>query len=391
MLRKLIAVTAISANLTMTLGATAAFASSEFKAETGIVAISKPMSARVSVNSQIAPELNSSLTQFEKFGMRCVSSGKTPIPALITEVASESPAYRKGLQSGDGIVAIKGNADAYSITIKRDGKFYSISLSASELATNANTRLLNVRARTSDVVLPVSQPFAARIEHHPFVNEITRDRHNGVMQGPIGNCWFEASLSAVADSPRGPEILSRMITLSSQAYTVKFPNFQTITITDGQIAQANLRDPSKWASIFELAEIEVYPDNSPSRGASIGNPGVKVGLELLTGKQVTFVRPDSMSMGELSLLLDRLHSEGQPVTMASKSPQEHRQRIQPVVPNHAYSLVDFDRNSGLITLRNPLGNPGPSGHGLVRVVAQDEIQVDLPTFSTFFRFVAYPN
>jgi hypothetical protein len=77
--------------------------------------------------------------------------------------------------------------------------------------------------------------------------------------------------------------------------------------------------------------------------------------------------------------------------MASKSPQEHRQGIQPVVPNHAYSLVDFSRSTGLITLRNPLGNPGPGGNDLVRAVSQDEIQVDLPTFSTFFRFVAYPN
>ncbi len=101
------------------------------------------MSGAVSIDAQVTPKLNSSPTQFEKFGMRCQSNGKNPLPALVTEVASNSPAYRKRLQIGDGIVALKGSADAYSITIDRNGKLYAVSLSVSDLAPNA---ALNVRS-----------------------------------------------------------------------------------------------------------------------------------------------------------------------------------------------------------------------------------------------------
>jgi predicted metalloprotease with PDZ domain len=156
MLRQLFAAAVVSATLAMMTGATAGWASSEFKDEVPRAAVAKPLPGAVSINASNAsnaPKLNSSVTQFEKFGFRCLSNGKTPIHALITEVASDSAAYSKGLQSGDGIVALKASANAYVITVDREGKFYSVTLSNSDLesgtALNAGTATMAAALQTS--------------------------------------------------------------------------------------------------------------------------------------------------------------------------------------------------------------------------------------------------
>jgi hypothetical protein len=314
------------------------------------------------------------LSQLDKFGLHCASQSKTLVPAMVAEVSSGSPAYRSGLKYGDGIVAVQTKEEGYALTVDRQGKRYSVTL----------------RGGINQRQIPVVEIGRDQL---PFPElEIARVGHDGVIQHAYQNCWFEASLSAVADSREGPMKIANMITPGPAGYVVKFPGVPGIyQISDSQIDSAGIVDPAKWAAVLEAAETQIYPDNSPARGATTGNPGVKVGLEMLTGKKIAFVRPEALASSQLSDLLTRLKSQGQPITVASKSRGEHKQSFQPVTPNHAYSVVDFDGRSGLITLRNPYGREAYRGSGLIDNISPDEIRLDLPTFSTFFRFVAYPE
>jgi hypothetical protein len=343
------------------------------------------------------------LTQLDKFGLRCVSEGKNAI-AVVSEVGPMSPAYASGLQYGDNILSVKTNKDSFALTINRNGKLYALTLGAQDstkltaTVNSSGTRFgaLNGTfdpASLSGQVDRGALSLSAGVEGHPFtVQEIARVGHDGVRQGALANCWFEAAVSAVADTRDGPGAIAQMITSAPSGYFVKFPGVASpVQVTEGQIANFGSTNPARWATVLEVAESQAYPDNTPARGAMTANPGVKVGLEMLTGRKVSFVRPAELNSTDLAALLTRLRAAGKPITLASKSPAEHRQNIQPVTPNHAYSVVDFDSRTGIVTLRNPYGRERSNGHGLVDHVSKDEIRLDLATIQTFFRYVAYPE
>jgi hypothetical protein len=239
---------------------------------------------------------------------------------------------------------------------------------------------------------------------HPFTAQaIAKTGAAGIQQTNYPNCWFEASLAAVAEVPRGQRVIAEMITqVSPDTYVVAFPiDRQPIYVSTQEIANHNLRDRASWAAILDCAAMKKFPDNDAADGPQFNRPKIKKGLELMTGESIQFVRPDTCSDEQLAAVIEQSVVAKQPIVMASKSPQENGHIIQVVTPNHAYTIMAYDSRTKIVTLRNPYGSATPSwapdadpnevSSSLVRELGQGLVQMNLGTIKYYFRYIAWPR
>jgi len=313
------------------------------------------------------------LPELAPFGVQCSPSSSKSARARVSSVAPYSAAYWKGLKSGDDILSIGAKQQGFMVVIQRGGQRY-----AAELLPGATeATVVRQSSNTQDSALPQGDGM-----NHPFSSrDVAALGGDGIQQGRFPNCWFESSLSAVASTPSGQAQIAQMITSTYPGeYAVTLPGIPgTIRVTQSSMESMRLTNPAPWANILECAERTAKPNNNDSQRANEGYPAIQLGLEILTNKRVKAIRPSEMSTGELGSLLTRLAANQTPATIATKSPQEHGQRFQPIMANHGFSFVGFDGQN--VTLRNPLGARAGSTY----------VHIDLPTFQTFIRYLAYPS
>jgi hypothetical protein len=305
-----------------------------------------------------APHLYRLRAETDSFASFCaragltVSSNKTP--ATVLNVGYGSYAYWAGIQKGDRILAASVQQNA--ITIERDGKEYCAQLQQSAGAVTAqNTNLaagipaFNPQLLRSDAQSNPKQPFTPEV--------IAQIGPDAVRQGPAPNCWFEASVTAMAMTPAGQKLISHMITGNAfDSFTVQFPNDpRSFVISEYDIARSGVTDRTEWAKLLECAEMKKFPDNDSSEGPQVGIPLIYRGLTVLSGTNARFKRPDQMSLSEIAQLLSSAARMKQPVVMATKSPEENGHLPQIVTPNHAYTVLNFDPGTQMVLLRNPYG------------------------------------
>jgi hypothetical protein len=213
-----------------------------------------------------------------------------------------------------------------------------------------------------------------------------------VDQGHNPNCWFESSLAAVAELPKGQQMIANMIGRDQSDLLVTFADDrQSYKVRPGDVAANRLRNRAQWASVMESAELARFPDNDPAYSPQIDKPKIIRGLEMLTGRQVFHGRPDQYSTDNLAALIQKCLSRHQPMVVASKSPGERGPVPELISPNHGYSILRYDAGSRMVTLRNPHGreNAAAGDQGGVRYLADGIVQMDIPTLQTYYRFIAW--
>jgi len=212
----------------------------------------------------------------------------------------------------------------------------------------------------------------------------------GVAQGVLGDCYFMASLAAVAHNY--PEIIKNMIRDNPDGtYTVTFPGAKDEPITIDPPTEserglfAGAADHGKWAPIIEKAYgtfcqkqfyrrtiLNMSGGNLPSEGADGG--GVNLGhlLHILTGKstdQDWLAIPVSVLQrippGPVSEIITKAKLDASVGTdRIEKTPVVAWQKpgvstSVSDVTNHVYSVLEFDRTAkdgGSVTLYNPWGH-----------------------------------
>jgi hypothetical protein len=341
------------------------------------------LSAGLSLTPAFALSGNASAPQ-QKFKLRaeidtvasmCAGAGisiaNSKLPAIALKVDYGSPGYWAGIQKDDRILSV--DVSKNEILIERDGKQYCARLdtAAANVPLRANQSNSAIPGNQFPSSIPASQiasaiPATGPVKipsnladgNHPFSPQaIAEVGPNAVHQHGAPNCWFEASVSALAATQKGQVLLSQMITKNSnESFTVHFPNDpQSFTVTDQAIAQYRIQDVTDWARIIQCAERQKFPNTDASEGVRIGIPLIYRGLSVLTGTEAHFKRPDEMSAGEISTLLSHSLAASRPVVLASKSPQENGHLRQIVMPNHAYAVLAFDPSTETLTLKNPYG------------------------------------
>jgi hypothetical protein len=363
------------------------------------------------------------LPQLTPYGFRCQKEADKQFPTRVIEVDYNSTASRQGLVVGDRILSASGDRAGYVMTIEREGKRYTLDLHAERAGSaplNGNAALFSANANKL-AMMPTSSSnlLNAHANHqdqhlaglHPFTaKDVALVGRDGVIQGRYPNCWFEACLSALAATPNGQREIAEVITATPGQYEVKLPGIENVVaVSDTSIDMMGLANRAKWASIIECAEREALPNNADSQKATQGYPAIQLGLEILTAQHVRAARASELSDTELSRIFQYGVNAKIPVVVSSKGPNEHHQPIQPITPDHAYSVVSFDPVSQCVTLRNPLGReekprrlssrrrqnfaqPEESSQSYgIQYLGGAYVSMDLASCRTFLRYVAYPD
>lgn len=186
--------------------------------------------------------------------------------------------------------------------------------------------------------------------------DIAREGANGIDQTNAPNCWFECSMSALAQLPKGQVKLARMITYGDgDTYVVRFPGDGTeYKITEADLDKAGVKCTALWASLLDYAERKKFPNNIGSTGPDGDMRGVQVGLSCITGCRADLIHPGHSNNQELSSFIFGAVSSGNPITAGTAG--RIGRRYVPVFECHAYTITGFDPARNMITIRNPHGH-----------------------------------
>ncbi|HEX4123162.1 MAG TPA: C2 family cysteine protease [Tepidisphaeraceae bacterium] len=203
---------------------------------------------------------------------------------------------------------------------------------------------------------------------------------NDIIQGDIGDCYFLATLSAVARTD--PQLIRDSIAqLSNGDFEVTFHrNGQTVNeIVDdelpvtstGNLAYAQLgQDSSMWVAIMEKAYCAFRP------GANDSYTGIAAGWMDDAFEALGALPSDVAGAPSAGALLAEIQSDltaGQAVTIGIAQAEDGA----PLVGNHVYTVDSVNTSSPggpTLTIRNPWGYSGagsdPTGSADVTITAQ---------------------
>lgn len=201
-------------------------------------------------------------------------------------------------------------------------------------------------------------PASLKRGDYPFTAaQIAKDGARGIDQGRNPNCWFEASMSALAELPRGQRLLASMIRYAGDGtYVVRFPgDGAEYKITEKTLDHHGVRDKAMWASLLECAQVMKFPDNRGAEGASGLESRLVVGLGCITGCQAQIMSPGNADPQELSSFIGGAVSSKNPIVCATWSDSYLAALPELVVGSHAYTIIGFDAASNMVTIRNPHG------------------------------------
>jgi len=211
----------------------------------------------------------------------------------------------------------------------------------------------------------------------------------GVSQGQQGDCYFMASLAAVAHT--SPDTIRKMVKENHDGtYTVTFPGAKDEPITVQPITEserglfAGAADHGEWAAVIEKAygtfcqkhfwrrsPKNLSGGNLPAEGTDGGGILLDNLMNLLTGKSATqdwLANPVPLLHWAPTGNIDLLTKAG--IYNAVGADKEHKvpvvawqkpwnQTAISDVTNHVYSVLDFNpsgADGGTLTLYNPWGH-----------------------------------
>ncbi len=277
-------------------------------------------------------------------GSKADSSSGT-ITQLPPEILSKLPQeYQDGLRKGE-MVAKKGPGNSFVVTSK---DAHDEPTTASKIAALTGMKTTSSSQRSSASGVRGARPFTAA--------DVARDGAAGIDQSQNPNCWFEASMAALAELPRGQRLMADMIRYGDKgSYIVRFPgdgNEYTITEED---LRNTVHNKAQWASIIEAAQLKKFPDNAGSNGKYDDESRLAVGLGCITGCKAEVVVPGSCDTAALSRFIGSAISSKNPIVCGTYPDSYTTSLPDLVIGQHAYSIIGFDASSQLITIRNPHG------------------------------------
>lgn len=205
-----------------------------------------------------------------------------------------------------------------------------------------------------------------------------------VNQRAVGDCFFEASLSSLVNTQKGKEAVDKMVkTNEDGTTTVTFPGDTDHPITMTQKEIDSLVDKGKIGNtdptlIAVEAAFQKY-DRIGDYGSGINSiqhqdvpafaqiTDTGSALHLLTGErtasEIMGTVGSSLDLGgansnQVSRFIQQALANGEPVVAATAPGAE-----EPIVSRHVYSVLDYDKTSGMITVRNPWGDNEGTGIG----------------------------
>ncbi|HEY9840072.1 MAG TPA: C2 family cysteine protease [Candidatus Obscuribacterales bacterium] len=237
-----------------------------------------------------------------------------------------------------------------------------------------------------------------------FANGLESIRFDNVQQGELGDCYFISAVAALANTPKGKQQIQNMIKEIGNDYvTVTFPGKLPVTIsrpTEGELSMyASTGNDGMWLPILEKAYAKLKNDNPMLLSKAnpydmIGSGGLLMsGVGVVTGKSTD---TDLLMLTSTSTLRKKLTEAARDKrvmttgTNGSLNPWGKKETDNGLPKGHAYSVLDFDPKTDMVTVRNPWGNTEVSdGHGPRDGVDDGVFKMPLSEFKSTFDMICY--
>lgn len=212
----------------------------------------------------------------------------------------------------------------------------------------------------------------------------------------VGDCYFLASLSSLAATDGGAQKIKEMIRNNEDgSLTVTFPGAKDspVTVSDEDIDSSQADNDAKWADVLEAAYLKLSHERPWANWAKVNGIGLlssvtfRETMELLTGEpvftdQFSFL---DIGSGELTVGTTSKDNARQDLEEARETDKIVTAVVTPdflrkvglndggLLPDlHTYSVIDFDKGSDTVTVRNPwksmpgseLSRPGSTFDGI---------------------------
>jgi hypothetical protein len=177
---------------------------------------------------------------------------------------------------------------------------------------------------------------------------IANDEPAGITQFTgYPNGWLESCMAAVVMSPRGQDLMSRMIHSSGQdTYIVRFPTDGTeYLITPEKMEAIRVRDKASWATLIHCAVLMKLKNV---------NGTIEEGLTVLTGKKADKLFPGNTTQDALSRFIGDAIKSQNPIVCETLD--DFGTFPELAENEHAYTITGFDPATNMVTLRNPHGD-----------------------------------
>ncbi len=231
------------------------------------------------------------------------------------------------------------------------------------------------------------------IEHklHPFLPDSIKasDVHESLNH----DTFFTAALTAYANSARGREFISSVITQNRpHRYVVTLPKQEPISISDREIADLKLTNSSPWASVMEGAILKTYDMSTvTAQLAATGRPAIAIAFDIITGVEASTTSPDQVTASEVKAVLEKLQKDGTPAIVSTKGVRELK--VPPCLALHTcYSLVGYDPKSCVVTLHTcRRAEPQLKTPEGVERIDDDTYKISAKLMPDYIRFIAFPG
>jgi len=293
----------------------------------------------ISKGGAFSPQM---LGRLEEIGISCDTPAQNQNYLIISNVRTASVAYYGGLKARDKIVNLQLTSAGYKITLERQGKLYESVLKP--MYADGPDMKFTQEVEELRKAGEVSYPFSAEV--------IAKTRSEDIrLSSKYADSWFLACLAAMAKTPHGQQLISRMIVKTPDgAYSVVLPPGSGATIP-ASYGMNHLGSVSLWVSLLEECCLRNYNINNIENTFESGTkPGIQIGMQLLTGNPVTVIRADDYSPDQLSEMLSNLLSRGVPIALSAKSQAEMGKVGYLLSPNENYGLLSIDRGKNELNL-----------------------------------------
>lgn len=201
-----------------------------------------------------------------------------------------------------------------------------------------------------------------------FPKGIESIRPDNMEQGELGDCYFLAAVGSLAATERGKQMIMNMIKeLPNGQYEVTFPGDKPLVIhapTESERSMyTNVGQDGFWLSVLEkayAAKRNGFPIPRSNPYDAIGGGGLlHQGIGAITGEwtdtDIVPVTPDYVLRHKLTRATQNQWAMSAGI-MKNINPWSDQRTENGLPMAHAYSILKFNPETDMITIRNPWGS-----------------------------------
>lgn len=228
--------------------------------------------------------------------------------------------------------------------------------------------------------------------------------HKAVVQAGLGNCYYFAALASLADCE--PKAVRDMISTNKDGtYDVTFPGCKPVTVHGPTDAELMLfpkpTDQGVWVHVMEkaygsycmndpmyraLRKLRGIEDSVIPQAHTDGGSALDAGLRILTDKKIGW---SWCFKGPQMLHTDLVDAIKRKVPITADTGFSAKVEGGPAI-QHVYSVLKYDENARVLTIRNPWADGVPKLKG-VKDLGSGVFEIPLDTFAAHFSKCSYPK